>query len=52
MCRSERPIVRELRNLLYEIDELKEKMELVEEKLKVKFILDKNTGEWVITKKG
>ncbi len=51
MCQSERAIIRELRILLDEVDELKEKIGIVERQLKLTFVKDKETGKWTIAMK-
>ncbi len=51
MCKQERAIIRELRVLLDEVDELKEKMIIVETQLKITFVRDNQTNKWTIAMK-
>ncbi len=51
MCKAERALISELRKFLDDIDELKEKMEIVERELKVTFVKDKDSGKWTIAMK-
>lgn len=51
MCKEERAIIRELRQVLDDVEEMKEKMEIVENQLKITFVKDKESGKWTIAMK-